>query len=82
MPIPPKLPAWAVWAGFPEPGPDEGFCVYVERLGLDPEPLLEGLNERTYILANIRLASALMHADPVGFELYIVQRRQALVPSQ
>jgi hypothetical protein len=54
------------------------FSDYVRRLGLDPEPLLEGLNETTYPLANYRLWSVLMHSNPDAFSEYLARRREAL----
>ena len=76
MPIPlPLLPEWAKWSGLPEPGPQEGFCEYVRRLGLDPEPLLAGLNEGTYGLLNTRLAAALMRHAPDAHRRYLDARR-------
>jgi len=77
MPIPPRLPDWALWAGVPEPHEGEGFCEYVSRLGLDPEPMLIGLDERTYCLANQRLASELMRQSPDLFMEYVSLRRAA-----
>jgi hypothetical protein len=54
------------------------FSEYVRRLGLDPEPLLAGLNETTYPLANYRLWSVLMHKNPIAFSDYLARRRAAL----
>lgn len=78
MPVPARLPDWAIWAGCPEPTEGEMFSDYVRRLGLDPEPMLEGLNERTYGLANYRLWSVLMRKNPHGFSEYLARRREAL----
>lgn len=71
----PQLPRWALWAGYPEPAPDESFRAYVTRLGLDPEPLLAGLTERTSCLANQRLATELMRRTPDRFQEYMDARK-------
>lgn len=70
-------PEWALQAGLPPPGEDESFEKYVSRLGLDPEELLVGLNETTMVLANIRLASALMKEAPEAYADYRERRRSA-----
>lgn len=70
-----RLPDWAIWAGCPEPEEGELFPDYVRRLGLDPEPMLEGLTEQTYPLANYRLWSALMRSMPKQFSAYNSARR-------
>lgn len=71
----PQLPQWAQWAGYPKPTPDESFYAYVTRLGLDPEPMLVGLTERTRCLANQRLASELMRQAPQYFRAYVDARK-------
>jgi hypothetical protein len=73
----PRAPRWALWAGLPEPQQHEGFREYVQRLGLDPEPLLVGLSERSLVLANMRLDSALIRACPEAFARYMRSRKQA-----
>lgn len=70
-----RLPDWAIWAGCPVPHEGELFDDYVRRLGLDPEPMLAGLNERTESLANDRLASVLMRQCPYAFSDYVSRRR-------
>ena len=77
MPIVPRVPAWALATGCPAPYEGETFSEYVGRLGLDPEELLLGLNERTYVLANQRLASALIRRSPDSFAAYVRARRAA-----
>lgn len=72
----PRLPQWAIWAGCPLPKQGETFRQYVTTLGLDPEELLEGLEPRTAVNANLRLASALMDAYPSGLPAYIAARRR------
>lgn len=70
-----SLPDWAIWAGCPEPQEGELFDDYVRRLGLDPEPMLAGLDERTESLATYRLWSALMRQCPSAFADYVSRRR-------
>jgi len=60
----PEAPSWAIEAGIPLPGEREGFRDYVLRLGIDPTPMLDGLTERTAVLANIRLSSRLADEMP------------------
>ena len=73
----PRPPPWALAAGLPSPNPGETFCQYVERLGLDCAELLEGLNERTAVLANPRLASRIAHDMPEAYSRYLAARHRA-----
>ena len=57
------------------PTKGEMFPEYVRRLGLDPVPMLDGLTERTYPLANYRLWSVLMREMPKQFSAYVSARR-------
>ena len=75
MPVTPRVPEWARWSGIPEPRENEGFSEYTRRLGLDPDPLLAGLNDRTIELANMRLASELMRRSPDCFLRYVDARK-------
>jgi len=70
-----QLPEWAIQAGCPQPHSGELFDDYVRRLGLDPEPMLAGLTERTESLATYRLWSALMRKCPAAFAEYVSDRR-------
>ena len=54
------------------------FSEYVRRLGFDPEPLLVGLNETTFPLANYRLWSLLRQQCPDAFSDYLSERRSVL----
>lgn len=67
----PEPPEWAIAAGLPEPSEGEGFSEYATRLGLDPDPLLADLEERTLCLANGRLATSLQRAMPHVFDLHV-----------
>lgn len=82
MDLLPDVPQWALAAGLPEPAPEESFVEYVQRLGLDPEPLLVGLNERTLVLANQRLSSLLMRLRPDDFRRYVDARRAVYHPGK
>lgn len=55
----PEPPSWALEAGLPAPHKGETFIPYVERLGLQPEPLLVELTEQTIVCANSRLKAKL-----------------------
>lgn len=79
--LPPDPPAWALSAGLPAPRGGENFVVYVERLGLEPDDLLDGLDDRTAPLANIRLASRLLEAMPGAFNRYFRERRDSVLRS-
>lgn len=70
-----SLPDWAIAAGCPLPHEGELFDDYVRRLGLDPEPMLEGLNEQTESLATYRLWSVLMRKCPNAYSEYVSKRR-------
>jgi hypothetical protein len=72
----PKPPQWALDAGLPPPVEGEPFVQYIERLGLDPDPLLEDLTVRTLPLANSRLASLLFRELPDVFWAHVASRRQ------
>lgn len=67
----PNPPRWALAAGLPRPRKYESFRHYVGRLGLDADLLLEGLDDRTAVLANIRLASRLQIELPHEFDLHV-----------
>lgn len=67
----PAPPPWALNEGLPEPREGETFLPYIRRLGLDPEPLLEGLNARTIVLANSRMATTLQRAMRPVFDRYV-----------
>lgn len=67
----PEPPEWALTAGLPGPLQGEGFSDYSKRIGIDPEPLLEGLNEVTLCLANLRLATALQREMPSYFNEHV-----------
>jgi hypothetical protein len=64
---PPEIPQWAKDIGAPAPRRGEGFRDYCIRMGIDPEPLLEGITEATLPVANTRLASALKIGAPTAF---------------
>ena len=55
----------------PPPKEDETFLPYVKRLGLKPEPLVAGLDQRTIEIANVRLGSRLQEAMRPAFSKYI-----------
>lgn len=72
----PRVPEWALWSGLPPPVEGENFVGYVERMGLDPEPLLLGLSENSLSIANRRLATELMRQLPWFYEEWIETRRR------
>jgi hypothetical protein len=69
--IPAEPPAWAVAAGLPPAVPGEQFDAYCIRMGIDPEPLLVELTERTMPLANRRLAHHLRGEMPRVWQAHI-----------
>jgi hypothetical protein len=71
---PPELPQWAAEAGCPAPKRGESFRSYVERLGLDFDDLVFGLDARTAELANLRLSSELHRRNPDSFARYLERR--------
>ncbi len=61
----PVLPSWT--EGAPQPDPGETFEEYCRRFGIgegEIDRLLEGLDERTAVVANVRLASYLTRHLP------------------
>ncbi len=65
----PVLPSWA--KGAPQPDPGETFEEYCRRFGIgegEIDRLLEGLDERTAVLANMRLASYLIRHLPEAWQ--------------
>ena len=67
----PEPPSWALKAGLPSPHEGETFIPYVQRLGLQPEPLLVELTERTIVLANLRLAHTLKYAMRPAYDRHV-----------
>lgn len=72
----PRVPKWARQAGLSCPMEGEGFEEYVQRLGLDPESLLNGLTETTAYIANHRLATELIRRMPYHYEEYVKTHRR------
>ena len=63
------VPDWALRGGMPAPEEGEGFRSYCDRLGLDADRFLFGLDsERLAEVANARLASHLAYALPDSFQ--------------
>lgn len=63
------VPDWALRGGMPAPEEGEGFRHYCDRLGLDADRFLFGLDsERLAEVANTRLACHLAHALPDSFQ--------------
>jgi hypothetical protein len=70
----PEPPAWALDAGLPAPTPGEDFNAYCQRLGIDPAPLVDGLDARTECIANLRLADRLQRDLPRAWQAHIDAR--------
>lgn len=60
----------------PPPYKDENFVGYVSRMGLDPDPLLEGLTENSLPIANMRLATELMRQLPMFYMGWVEMNRR------
>lgn len=67
----PEPPAWALEAGLPAPTEGETFVAYCIRLGIDPAPLVDDLDERTECIANMRLAHRLRLDLPRAWQAHI-----------
>lgn len=67
----PEPPQWALDAGLPEPFEGEGFSEYVNRIGLDPAPLLVDLHRQTACCANGRLAHTLKENMRYYFDRHV-----------
>jgi hypothetical protein len=67
----PEPPRWALDEGLPEPLGDETFIPYVQRLGLQAEPLLVELTQKTIPLANGRLATTLSRTMRPAFDRHV-----------
>ena len=62
-----RIPGWAVEQGMPEPGPDETFEQYWQRVGITDQTIrwaTKGLDDRTLDVANDRMASYLARMMP------------------
>jgi len=80
--VKPSPPQWALDAGLPAPKARESFEKYCLRLGFsqdDIDELLTGLNDRTYVLANSRLAAYLVRRLPEHWEAYKKRRRLSAI---
>ena len=67
----PEPPSWALDEGLPAPHEEETFIPYVERMGLQPQPLLVDLTEQTIVLANTRLATTLSRTMRPAFDRHV-----------
>ena len=62
---------WALDAGLPAPGDEEGFIQYVERLGMSGTELLVDLTAQTIDLANYRLNTQLQRRMRWAFDEHV-----------
>jgi hypothetical protein len=70
--VPARPPQWAVREGLPPAVDGETLRAYCERIGVDYQPLVEGItDDRSLDCANLRLGHVLRQRMPKAWDAHI-----------